>query len=216
MRSTGTVTIATVDDHLYGGGRRREVTVSGTVTRGGVANPADQTLTVLDDDPALKVILIPTPSTISEGETSTITLRALDPVPADVTVTVSTSSDAAEVGGSNVLTIREGDTDSTGGVTVTAIDDDDMSNANVPVAGTLSDESTFARVRSATVIVIDDDVATTRVVVSVAPEPLTIYEGETSSILVQLSQPVSTDVVVTIEIDETSFSHTAKPPTNTR
>ena len=92
-----------------------------------------------------------------------------------------------------------------------------MGDSHVRVEGTPSDESAFvASVTSARILVFDNDVAMTQVVVSVSPEPLTIYEGETSSILVQLSQPVSTDVVVTIEIDETSFSHTAKPPTNTR
>ena len=77
-RSTGTVTIATVDDQLSVGNRRRVVTVSGTVTGGGgVADPATQTLTILEDDLQVRLALVATPATITEGEASTITMRSL-------------------------------------------------------------------------------------------------------------------------------------------
>ena len=73
-RSTGTVTIATVDDQLYEATRRRGVTVSGTVTGGGgVADPVDQTLFILEDDQQVRVSLIATPATLAEGEVSSWT-----------------------------------------------------------------------------------------------------------------------------------------------
>ena len=149
-RSTGTVTIATVDDQLHGGSRRRVVTVSGTVTGGGggVTDPADQTLTVLDDERRVELALIATPATIAEGGVSTITMRSLQqPMPADVTVTLSHySEEVAELSADPVLMIAEGETESTGLVTLTAVEDADMFNDEVLVMGVPSPDSSFVQV----------------------------------------------------------------------
>ena len=206
-RSTGTVTIATVDDQLYGAARRREVTVSGTVTGGGgVADPADQTLTVLEDERRVELALIATPATIAEGGVSTITMRSLQqPMPADVTVTLSESSDAAELSADPVLMIAAGETVSTGVVTLTAIDDDDMSNEVVNLL--TSPDNDFVRVHSVQVYILDDDATSARVVVS--PVPAKLFEGETSTVIAALTQPLSDDVTVTIDVDEAHSNHTA-------
>ena len=208
-RSTGTVTIATVDDQLNTASRRRVVTVSGTVTGGGgVANPADQTLTVQEDDLGVSVSLIATPATIKEGEVSTITMRSLQqPMPADVTVTLSEYSNAAELSANPVLMIAKGQTESTGLVTLTAVDDANMSNDVVSVYGDPSPDSTFVRVFYRDVYILDDDVTSARVVVS--PVPGEMFEGETSTIIAALSQPLSDDVTVTIGVDEADSNHTA-------
>ena len=211
--SRGTVAIATVDDALFGG-RRREVTVSGTASGGGgVANPADETLTVLEDDSRILVAMIATPATIVEGETSTITLRALRPLPADATVTVSTY-DEVEFSENTLLMIAQGQTESTGVVTVTALDDADGENEVVTLRGTPSDESAFIRVNlGAQLYVLDDDDADT--LLSVSPVPQWLYEGETSTVLVELSQPHTDDLTVTIGVDETHANHTAATGTYT-
>ena len=217
-RSTGTVTIATVDDMLGGEaynllsgiGRTREVTVSGTVTGGGVADPADQTLTILDDERPETAILMATPATISEGEVSTITLRAFQPVPADVTVTVQQSSqhDVAELSADPVLMIAAGQTESTGVVTLTALQDADMSHEIVGLRGLPSDDSQFVYVNwGANVFILDDDIE--KEVVTVSPVPLRIVEGETSTFIARLSQPLSGDVTVTVGIDESASGHQA-------
>ena len=210
-RSTGTVTIATVDDRLSAGGRQREVTVSGTVIGGGgVADPADQTLTILEDDRHLLLDLVATPATITEGEVSTITLRALQPVPADVIVTVeqTTGSDAAELSADPVLTIAAGETESTGVVTLTALQDADMGVEVVLLRGTRSDDSRFVRVNyGAQVFIIDDDFGSARVTMS--PVPASVFEGGTSTVVANLSHPLSDDVTITISIDESHANHQA-------
>ena len=218
-RSTGTVTIATVDDLLGGGvdnpfsgrGRSREVTVSGTVTGGGgVADPADQTLTILDDERPVRAALMATPATISEGEVSTITLHAFQPVPADVTVTVEQSSrfDAAGLSADPVLMIAAGDTESTGLVTLTALQDDDMSHEIVGLKGVPSDDSQFLYVNyGANIYILDDDIESS--VVTVSPVPIRIVEGETSTVIAKLSQTLSDDVTITISVDESDRNHTA-------
>ena len=205
MTSTGVVTIATIDDQL-GARRARVVTVSGALTGGGgVASPADQTLTVIEDDSRVAVAVVATPATILEGEVSTITLRALEPVPADLEVTLSESHDAAELSDNTVLTIARGQTESTDVVTLTAVDDADMRNAVVTVRGTPS--ASFVSVRPNRVYIIDDDFAATWVIVSPVPDDL--YEGETSTVLVELTQPLANDVTVTIGVDETDENHNA-------
>ena len=206
-RSTGTVTIATVDDPLNGGSRRRVVTVSGTVTGGGVAAPADQTLTVLEDDRPVLVSLIATPATIAEGGVSTITMRSLQPMPADVTVTLSEFSEAVELSADPVLMIAEGETESTGLVTLTAVEDADMINEVVFVGGVPSPDSAFVRVNFVQVYILDDDATSARVVVS--PVPANLFEGETSTVIAALTRPLSDDVTVTIGVDEANLDHTA-------
>ena len=206
-RSTGTVTIATVDDQLYGA-RRQEVTVSGTVTGGGgVADPADQTLVVLEDDQRVRVSLRATPATIAEGEVSTITMRSLQgPMPANVTVTLSEDSDAAELSADPVLMIAAGETESTGLVTLTALDDADMNNEVVNFH--TSPDNAFVRfVGTINVFILDDD--TTDAQLTVSPVPAHVYEGETSKIIAYLSQTLSDDVTVTIGVDEAHLNHTA-------
>ena len=209
-RSTGTVTIATVDDQLHGGSRRRVVTVSGTVTGGGgVADPADQTLTVLEDERRVELALIATPATIAEGGVSTITMRSLQqPMPADVTVTLSHySEEVAELSADPVLMIAEGETESTGLVTLTAVQDANMINEIVFVRGIPSPDSAFVRVHFLQVYILNDDATSARVVVS--PVPANLFEGETSTVIAALTRPLSDDVTVTIGVDEANLDHTA-------
>ena len=221
-RSTGTVTIATVDDMLGGGvnnpfsgrGRSREVMVSGTVTGGGgVADPADQTLTILDDDRPVLAALVATPATISEGEdseVSTITLRAFQPVPADMIVTVQQGyeSDAAELSENRVLMIAAGETESTGVVTLTARQDDDKTHEVVGVRARTSGDNQFVKVQYyVDVFIIDDDIENAWVMVS--PVPARMYEGETSTVIAKLSQTLPDDVTITIGFDESHPDHTA-------
>ena len=210
-RSTGTVTIATVDDQLYGAARRRVVTVSGTVTAAaGVEAPADQTLTVLEDDQRVLVSLIATPATIAEGEVSTITMRSLEgPMPANVTVTLSEDSDAVELSADPVLMIAAGETESTGVVTLTAVDDDNMRNELVLVRLVPSTDNAFVRFNDPIfVYTLDDDTTSARLTVS--PVPAHAVEGETSKVIAHLSQPLSDDVTVTIGVDEAHLDHTAR------
>ena len=206
-RSTGTVTIATADDQFSGGSRRRWVTVSGTVTGGGgVANPVDQQLVVLEDDQQVRVSLIATPATLAEGEVSTITLRSLgQPLPAGVMVTIRESSDEVELSADPVLMIAEGETESTGTVTLTAVQDTNMRNGVVTVSGV--PDNAFVRVAPAYVYTVDDDA--TEAILTVSPVPARFYEGQTSTIIAALSQTLSNTVTVTIGVDEAHVNHTA-------
>ena len=207
--STGTVTIEAVDDSLADS-RQRQVNVSGTVTGGGLADPAGQWLGILEDDRFVTVELTATPATIVEGGTSTITVRALEPVPADVSVTVteSTGSDAVELSENTTLMIREGQTAGTGTVTLTAIQDTDADDEVVSVRMDPSSDSSFVRITGTPVFVIDDDSDTAEVWMS--PVPPTVLEGGSSAITATLTKALSQDVTLTIGVDNMDPNHTAR------
>ena len=139
--STGVVTITAVNDDAYTGNRM--VAVSGTAVNSvGVTDPDDVTLTITDDDAAAgKVILELTPATINEsgtGNASTVTASIPSASSAATTVTVSVNpTDTTTLTGNTILTIPAGDTDSTGVVTITAVNDDAYTwNRMVAVSGT--------------------------------------------------------------------------------
>ncbi len=125
--STGLVTMTAVDNGAVA--PAREVTVSGASAGGnGVADPADVTLTVTDDDTP-RVTLALSSSSISEGGVSTVTATLDKTSTAAVTVTVSASAGADTDGAdftlsaANTLTVAAGSTASAGAVTVTAAQD---------------------------------------------------------------------------------------------
>ena len=96
--STGTVTITAVDNTVDA--PDKTVTVSATASGGGVADPDDQTLTILDDDEAGTELNI----TVSLGEGNTST-RVAENVQTAPTITV-TASLAGEVTSSTARTVN--------------------------------------------------------------------------------------------------------------
>ena len=206
-RSTGVVTIATVDDEIPEQSRNKLVTVSGTVPAdSGITAPADQTLTILEDDTTPIVAFVATPPTISEdGGVSTITLRALQPLANTVTVTVRPPGRRATLSTNTVLTIGPGQTESTGTVTLTALDDADTSNSVVRVSGTASPATAY--LRPAQLYIIDDDFG--QPVLSVNLSPSSIYEGDVCTVTATLSAELENDVTVTIGVDADDIDHSA-------
>ena len=93
--------------------------------------PADQTLTVEDDDEAPTATLILSPDSIGEnGGSTTVTASLSHPSSAETTITVAAAAVSPAVAAdftlssNNTLTIAAGNTTSTGTVTITAVDND--------------------------------------------------------------------------------------------
>ena len=104
--------------------------------------------------------------------------------------------------------IAAGETESTGVVTLTALQDADMGYEVVLLRGRVSDDSRFVSVNyGAKVLIIDDDIV--RAVVTVSTVPESVIEGGTSTVIAKLSQPLSDDVTITISVDESHPNHTA-------
>ena len=161
--STGTVTVTAVDNAVDAADK--QVTVSATAVGGnGVANPANATLTLADDETLPMATLILTPSSISEdGGVSTVTATLSGPSSAAVTLTVGTTAvspaiqtDFTQAG--TTLIIAAGGTTSTGTVTVTAVGNILVSGSKrVTVSATAAGGNNVADPVSATLTLRDNE-----------------------------------------------------------
>ena len=209
--STGEVTIAAVDNDVDA--PDKTVTVSGSVSLEGVGAPANVTVTITDDDepvapetPAVTLVL--TPASIGEnGGVSTVT-AAVSPASAEAfTVTVSAVAvDPAVAGdftlGGATLSFAADATESTGEVTIAAVDNDvDAPDKTVTVSGSVSLDSVTAP-SDGTLTITDDDAPPPTVErgVDISPTALTIGEGDDTggSYSVTLIAEPSEDVSVTV------------------
>ena len=190
--STGMVTITAVDNNMDAPDKM--VTVSGMATNSvGVTAPADATLTITDDDAtpsipaddedALTVTLVLTPTTIDEsGGLTTVTATLNHPSSAETTVTVSATAVSPAVAGdftlsaNKTLTIAAGETASTGMVTITAVDNNvDAPDKMVTVSAVVSNDIGVTAPEDVILTIADDDLPP----VADAGGPQTVTEGDT-------------------------------------
>ena len=162
--SSGTVRITANDNDVDA--PNKEVTVSGVASGGnGVTNPADQTLTIEDDEATPTVSLGLSPASISEdGGVSTVTASLNGASSAEVIVTVSASPVDPAVSGdytlsaNTKLTIAAGSRASSGTVRITANDNDvDAANKTVTVSGASSGGNGVVNPANQTLTIEDDD-----------------------------------------------------------
>ncbi|MYD03329.1 MAG: hypothetical protein F4X06_13555, partial [Gammaproteobacteria bacterium] len=202
--STGTVTITAKNDDVANGSRT--VTVSGTASGGGVADPTGVTLTVADDESAPTVTLKLAPAKINEaapGNASTVTATLSGKSSEPVTVTVSLPEGAkAALSGNKVLTIAAGVTTSAGTVAITAANDDlDHPNREVAVSGEASGGG-VAGPDDVTLTIEDDETTPT---VSLHLDPATINESgnnNASTVTATLSGKSEEAVTVTVSLPD--------------
>ena len=142
-QTTGMVTITAVDNQVDA--PDKNVTVSGTVSLSEADDPADATLTITDDEKTPVVTLVLTPSLIVEnGGVSTVTATASPASAQPFTVTVSASEVSPAFAADftlsgTTLNFASGATQSTGEVTITAVDNQvDAPDKRISVSGTVS------------------------------------------------------------------------------
>ena len=125
--STGTVTIAAVNNDRYTG--NRTVRLAAAVTAGTAAVPAVQTVTITEDEPTPEVALeLSVDSIDEEGGEAQVSAALSGPPGAPVVITVTVepvppAEPADFLHSGNTLTIAPGATSGTGTVTITAVDD---------------------------------------------------------------------------------------------
>ena len=205
--SSGTVTIAAVDDGFsipHG-----ELTVSGTVAGGtGIAAPLAQVLAIRNDDGGTVLILEATPGWVDESTSgvSTITMRALGPVPADVTLTVSApESDLYTMSANRELTIAAGATASTGTVTLTVVNDDEP-GSNISKQFTITGTATASyrvSVRTAIVYITEDDRPSSTLVTILDP-PVVWEDNGVGMVTAVVHPPLLNEATVTVSVNEGS------------
>ena len=163
--STDAVTITAVDNRVDA--PHKSVTVSATVTGRDVSAPSDLRLTIRDDDDAPTLTLELSSNSISEnGGTANITASLSDPYSEDVILVVSASPNPPTVSGdftitsNKTLTIAAGSTDSTGTVTITAVNNSaDEEDKQVYVWATVSDSPVINKTPLQVLVITDDDSA---------------------------------------------------------
>ena len=170
--SSVTATVTGLDDGIFEGDET--VLISGL--HGGESFGAEATLTITDDEAAPAVTLVLTPDSIAEdGGTATVTATVSATSPEPFSVTVAVEPDAPAVAGDFVLSgdtlsFAANATDSTGEMTIAAVDNDvDAPDKTLRVSGTVSREDVTVPAE-ATLTIVDDDEASNTVTLSVTPD----------------------------------------------
>ena len=194
--STGTVTVRAVNNTVDA--PNKTVSVSATADNSqGVTPPAAVTLTITDDDDAPAGTLKLTPDAIGENGGVTTVTASLNRASSAVT-TVTVSAMAVDPAVSNdfmlstnrTLTIPMGQTDSTGTVTVRAVNNTvDAPNKTVTVSATADNSQGVTPPAALTLAIVDDDAAP---VLTLAVGPSAIMEaGGSSTVTVRIINGVT-------------------------
>ena len=199
-----TFTVTAVDDSVDDDGEWVSLgfgSLPDGVTAGSVAISR---VALIDDDAEPRVTLAVSPASITEhGGVSAVTASLSHPSGADTTLTVRASpvSPASPADGGDftlsgtTLTIAAGETDSTGSVTITAVDNAvHAPDKTVTVSATASNPQGVADLSDATLTIEEDDVRGVQVSVS----DLSLYEGESGAYTVGLTSQPTADVTVDI------------------
>ena len=189
-----TITVTATDDALDEGAESVVLSFGTLPATVGEGDPAAATVTLEDDDPTPTVTLALAPTAIAEdGGKSQVTASLSGASSLATTVTVSASALSPAVAGdfelsaNTVLTIAAAATDSTGEVTITALNNAvDAAAKRVAVQGTAENGLGVNGPADVNLTLEDDDQRG----VTVTPTALTIAEGGSASYTVALtSQP---------------------------
>ena len=161
--------------------------------------------TIFDADDTPTVTLKLTPDRIDEdGGVSTVTATLSNPSSEDTAVTVSVPDSEDYMLSTNAdLTIPAGSRDSTGAVTITAVDNtEDAPDETVTVSGTADNDQGVTAPQDVTLTIIDDD---GELPPSLSIDDLSAVEGQLMWFTVRLSRAVSYPVTVRYTLtDETA------------
>ena len=203
--SAGVVTVTAVDDTGTTGSI--QVTVSGTAAGGNsVLAPADQTLTITDDDTPQATLALSSNSIAENGGVATVTatLDRTSSVAVTVTVTAAAVAASGAVAGdftlstAATLTFAANATTSAGLVTVTAVNNTtDAPNKSVTVSGTASDSLGLTNNPPGVTLTLADDDAGPGVTLAVNPASIAEPSG-VSTVTATLSHPSSEPSTVTV------------------
>ena len=212
--STGTVTITAIDNNTYGPAEK-QITISGTIfdesgdPSDHVDGPAPVPLTIQDDDDKPTVTLEFSPNPIPENGGSTTVTAALDrPSSQETIVTISATPvspampDDFTLSDDKTLTIAPGGKESTGTVTITAVDNEISGppTKEITVSGTLNDHVTGPE--DVPLTITDNDKAPrSPPTVTLSAEPNPVIEGNPTTLTATLHGSVATDEVQ-IELED--------------
>ena len=191
--STGAVTIAALDNSIVDPGKT--VIVSATAAGGGVANPADRTLSITDDDSAgLLLILSSATLSVPENGSAGYTVRLATQPTAAVTVAISGYTGTDLTLDKTSLTFGASDWNQAQTVAVSAGDDDDGLPDRATLTHTAQGGGYDSKQAQLDVATVDDDTAG----LDLSVTTLTVMEGGSGSYTVALLTQPSAAVTVAI------------------
>ena len=203
--STGTVTVTAVDNTVASGSK--QVRVSATAAGGrGVANPANATLALRDDDYGLVESAVSGQATEAGGTaTFTVVLRSLPTAAVTVTVTSrDTTEGRVSAGGgapaaSTTLTFTTGSWNTAQTVTVTGVDDavDDGTVTWAVRLAPSSGDPSYGALSAVDVPVTTTDDDTARAALVLTPASI-LENGEVSTVTATLSHATTEAVTLTV------------------
>ncbi len=213
--STGTVTIAAVNNEIAAADKAVEVSGTAETTGPGVTQPDALTLTITDDEqPSTTVLLSLSPEAISEGATGsarTVTVtaelngaaRATDTVVA-MTVTAGSATqgdDFAEVSGFPV-TITAGRQSGSATFTLTPLDDSiDEPDETVRVTGSLSVPGlSLEQPSGGLTVTIEDNEPEPQATLVLMPESIR-EDGGSTEVTATLDSPSTAETTVTVMVE---------------
>ncbi len=185
--STELVTITAVDNAVDA--PDKTVQVQGSITSSqGVTSPAAVQLTITDDEATPTVTLLLDPSTISEaGESTTVTAMLSHPSSAMTTVVISAVANPPAVASdlmlsqNTILTIAAGATESTGLVTLTAVDNAvDEPDKTIQVQGVATNRQGVTVPADVVLTIADDDEVNPTVSLILTPASIAENDGQTT------------------------------------
>ena len=187
------------------------VRVTGSLSAPGlvlVQPPGGLTLTIEDDEPEPQVTLVLTPDSISEDGGSTTVTATLDSASTQQTlITVSAAPVAPAVADDfrlegGTLTIDAGETESTGGVTIVAIDNEvEAPNKQVTVSATALNDFGVADPVDRTLTITDNEFPSTTATLSVSPSEVLEGDSRMVTVTAQLdgaARTIDTAIAITV------------------
>ena len=205
-RTSGTIEVPIVDDDMDEPEEEFTLTLNGADHVGLVGGVSELTATgtIVDDEPTPTVLLALDPAAIDEnGGVSAVTASLTGASSEAVTVTVTATpagdtqaGDFTQIG--TTLAIAVGERESTGAVTVTAVDDTlDTPDKTVTVSGAVTGGNGVAAPGDRTLTIRDDE----DLVVSVMAEAASVPEGAAAAFVVEVEGGESTaEIVVTYTV----------------
>ena len=211
--STGTVTIAAVNNEVAAADKAVEVSGTAVTTGPGVTQPDALTLTITDDEQLSTTVLLSlSPEAISEGAGSarTITVTAdlngaarATGTAVAMTVTAGTATqgmDFAEVSDFTV-TIPAGATSGSATFLLTPLEDDiDEPDETVRVTGTLSVSGLTLEPQGGLTVSIEDNEPEPRVTLVLAPESIR-EDGGVSTVTAELDSASIAETTITVSAE---------------
>ena len=197
--STGmvTVTVSANDNNVDAPDKR--VTVSAmAVNTQGIEQPVGKTLTIMDDEASPTVMLALSASSIGEnGGTTVATATLTHPSSETTTVTLTPAPGDWTAAGGGVLTIPAGSEQSSGSVTLTAVNDNtDAPDKALTVTASATNGQGVNQPGGVSLTIVDDEAAPTATLTVSAP--MMNENGGTATVTVKLDHASSEPTTVTV------------------